>query len=105
MAVLKRLPHGVKNVCFEFWKFIEKKYAVMCEADFPGLWNMASSNEARIGNRMVGRPERPFRNNTPAGIQQACNAVFLVPPRKLEEAGLKALCVQALSCRNRAGRS
>ncbi len=65
------LTQDFQDILLEFGQFVQEKNAVVGEADFPGFRDLSSSNEARIGNRVVGASKRSGHNEGAIGRDQS----------------------------------
>jgi hypothetical protein len=59
----------------EFEHLVEKEHSVMREADFPGTRVWSTTDQRRIRNRMMRRPERTLRQQSSPRCHQAGNGV------------------------------
>jgi hypothetical protein len=54
LGLKERLSKHFENVARKLWKFLQKEHAVMRHADFAGPWNGSASNEASVGDGVMG---------------------------------------------------
>ena len=75
--VLKRLAHYLQCRSFKLGQLIEKKDAVVSEADFAGIWKRAATEQANIADRMMRIAKRSCGDEGFFGIEQPSDAMNL----------------------------
>ncbi len=75
-AVLQWLSHNLKYIPVKFRQLIEKKYAVMRQADFPRLWVRTSSHHGHVTNSMMRRTKRSLGHQRLMQPDLTCYAVY-----------------------------
>jgi len=71
------LTQDFQDILLEFGQFVQKKNAIVGEADFPGFRDLSSSNQARIGYRVVRTSKRSGHDEGAVGWDQPHYAVDL----------------------------
>ena len=59
VAVLQRLPQHLEHVALELRQLIEEEHAVVRQAHLARPGDLAAADQARVGDGVVRRAERP----------------------------------------------
>src|SRR5262249_25045852 len=71
MSFLQRLTQHLEHVAREFRKFVQEQNSVMCHAHFAWTRDAAATNKTRIGDRVMGRAERPRTDKSQLGWKKS----------------------------------
>ena len=74
-AVFKRLSQKFQYRPWKFRKFIQKKHPVVGQLNFPRSGDAASSDQTRLGNRVMRKTERPVYDQRRGVVEKPGNAV------------------------------
>ena len=71
LTILKRLPEHLENIFAKFGKFVQEKHAVVRKRHLAGPRDHPAAYEARVGNGVVRRPERPGSHHRSVAAKKA----------------------------------
>src|SRR5437762_887768 len=58
-TIFQRLAHHFQHVSLKLWQLVQKQHAIVTQRHFPRPRHCAPTDQSRIADRVVRRPERP----------------------------------------------
>src|ERR1700739_2969968 len=77
VVVFERLAHDFEHVARKLRQFVEEEKSVVGQGNFAGTRDDAATNEAGVGDGVMGRAERTLRDEPGGGMEDSSNGVDL----------------------------
>ena len=92
--IFQRLSKNLQTFPGKFRHFIQKKYAPVCQSNFPRAWNPASSCQCLWRTGMMGTAKWPFPDQWIFFCEKSCHTVYFCYLQTLLKSKFRHNCRQ-----------